>query len=282
MNLRNLLPVLLVALFSAQAQAQTKSLPLWELGVGVLPLRLNHYRGSPEQKNYLFPLVAYTYRGKNVEAESGYVRGHIVKFEKFTIDLSFSLGINSNSDSNGLRERMPNLDPTFELGPMLRYYLWKSTDGKHFINLEMPYRAVFTTNLQYIDHLGYYSIPYVNYLNKGTDETFGWTSEVSLGIQYGSSGFHNHFFAVNSNDVTPKRSYYHASSGYSGAQLALVLSKRIKDFLLVPFLRYDYLDGAVYNKSPLYKSPHYTMYGMSLIWYFSKSDRFQTAPTMVK
>ena len=272
----------IVTLFSKQTLADTKPLPLWELGVGVLPFRLNHYRGSPDQKNFVFPLAAYTYRGKNVEAESGYVRGHIVKFDKFTIDLSFSLGINVNNDSNDLRSGMDNLDPTFELGPMIRYYLWKSEDGQRFINLEMPYRAVYTTNLQYIDHIGYYSIPYINFLNRGSDKTFGWTSEVSLGVQYGSSGFHNHFYGVNLNDVTSRRTYYHAERGYSGTQLALVLSKRIKNFLIVPFLRYDYLDGAVYNESPLYKSPHYTMYGLSLIWYFSKSGRLQTAPTMVK
>lgn len=282
MNFFSLILTFIAVLASDRAFAETKQLPLWELGVGVLPFRLNHYRGSPDQKNFLFPLVAYTYRGKNVEAESGYVRGHIVKFEKFTIDLSFSLGINVNNDSNELRSGMDDLDPTFELGPMLRYYLWKSEDGKHFVNLEMPYRAVYTTNLQYIDHIGYYSIPYVNYLNRGTDKTFGWTTEVSLGIQYGSSGFHDHFYAVDTKDVTPRRPYYHARRGYSGTQLALVVSKRIKDFLIVPFLRYDYLDGAVYNESPIYKSPHYTMYGLSLIWYFAQSERFQTAPTMVK
>lgn len=272
--------LLLIGLLPFASQA--KPLPLWEVGAGVLPFRLNHYRGSPQSKTFLFPLVAYTYRGKNVEAESGYVRGHLLKFDNFTVDLSFSLGLNVNSAQDDLRRGMKNLDPTFELGPMIRYYLWKSKDAKHFVNLEMPYRAVYTTNLQYIDHVGYYSIPYINYLARGTDATFGWTSEVSLGVQYGSRSYHNHFYAVDTQDVTPRRALYHSTGGYSGTQLAVVLSKRINNFLIVPFFRYDYLDGAVYRDSPLYKSPHYTFYGLSLIWYFSHSERYQEAPTMVK
>ena len=59
-------------------------------------------------------------------------------------------------------------------------------------------------------------------------------------------------------------------------------NKRIGDFLILPFLRYDYLDGAVYKGSPLYKNAHYTFLGVGLVWYFSHSKDVQTAPTMVK
>ena len=127
---------------------------------------------------------------------------------------------------------------------MLRYYLWKSKDGQHFVNLEMPYRAIYATNLQYIDHVGYYAIPYVNYLSKASPETFGWAVDVSLGIQYGSSGFHNRFYAVDTPDVTPERKHFHSVSGYSGTQLAMLVSRRIGNVQVMPFVRYDYLaDG---------------------------------------
>lgn len=272
--------LLLSALTSYEARAQT--LPLWEVGVGALPFRSDNYRGSPQHNWYLFPLAAYTYRGKYVEAETGYVRGHFIKFGRFTLDLSVSLGLNVNSDTNKLRHGMEDLDPTFELGPILRYYLWKSDDGNHFVNLELPYRAVYTTNLKYVDHVGYYSIPYVHYLARATPSTFGWSTEFTLGLQYGSTGYHNHFYAVNSRDVSPQRDYYHSRRGYSGTQATFTVSKRINDFLIVPFFRYDYLDGAVYRESPLYKNPHYTSFGMTLMWFFAHSEKKQEAPTMVK
>jgi outer membrane protein len=275
-------PYLFLLLLSFSLQAEDKKLPLWELGIGALPFRADHYRGSPQNKWYTLPLAAYVYRGKNVEAESGYIRGHLVRFDDFVIDASFSLGLPVNSDANDLRDGMRDLDPTFEIGPMGRYYLWKSKDERHFINIEMPYRALYATNLNYIDHVGYYSIPYLNYLSKASDETFGWSIDISLGFQYGSQGFHNRFYAVDSQDVRADRKYFHSVSGYSGTQFAALIAKRMNDVLIMPFFRYDYLDGAIYNKSPLYKNPHYTMFGLSFIWYFASSKREQTAETMVK
>lgn len=278
-----MLILILVTFLLGSVNASEKPLPLWELGAGVLPFRADHYRGSPQNKLFTLPLVAYVYRGKTIEAESGYVRGHLFRFnEKLVIDMSLSLGLPVNSDANDLRDGMQDLDPTFELGPMVRYYLWKSKDAQHFVNLEMPYRAVYATNLQYIDHVGYYAIPYLNYLSKASPETFGWAVDVSLGIQYGSSGFHNRFYAVNTPDVRPDRKYFKSASGYSGTQLAALVSKRIGNVQVMPFVRYDYLDGAIYKDSPLYKNPHYTMFGVALIWYFAHSENVQTAPTMVK
>lgn len=272
----------LLLLISKNLFAENKELPLWELGVGALPFRADNYRGSPQNKWYLFPLISYSYRGRNVEAENGYVRGHIIKAGKFTLDLSLSLGLNVNSDSDRLRNGMRDLDPTFELGPILRYYLWKSEDENHFVNLEMPYRAVYTSNLKYVDHVGYYSIPYIHYLTRARQETYGWAAELTIGPQYGSAGYHHHFYGVNSEDENAERRSYSGKRGYGGTSLGMVISKRLGQFLVLPFFRYDYLDGAVYQDSPLFKNRHYTFFGVGLIWYFARSAREQEAPTMVK
>ena len=267
--------------FSAIAE-EKKALPLWEVGAGVLPFRADNYRGSPQHKWFALPLPAITIRGKDVEAENGFIRGHIVRFGDFTLDLSFSLGLNVSSGGDKLRRGMDDLSPTFEIGPMLRYYMWKSKSGNQFLNLEVPFRSVYATDLTYIDHVGYYSIPYINFLTKPAPETFGFSTETSIGIQYGSSGFHNRFYAVDSKFVTPEREKFNSVSGYSGTQFSISLAKRIGDVLFVPFFRYDYLDGAVYKDSPLYKNAHYTFFGAAVIWFFAGSDERQTAPTMVK
>ena len=275
--------LIFLILFSSQTFAAEQELPLWELGAGLLPFRTNHYRGSPQSKTFYFPFPAYTVRSKNVEAENGYIRSHIARLrDDLVLDLSFNLGLNVNSKNDELRHGMRSLDPTFEVGPILRYYMWKSQNETHFLNIEMPYRAVYATNLTYIDHVGYYSIPYLNLLSKGTPNTWGWTSEFSIGPQYGSSGFHNRFYAVDSQDANSSRERYHSGKGYSGTQFSATFSKRMKDVLLIPFFRWDYLDGAVYNKSPLYKDPNYFFYGVAVVWFFTHSKEKQTAPTMVK
>lgn len=261
---------------------ERKPLPLWEVGAGILPFRTDNYRGSPQHKWFSLPVPAVTIRGKKVEAENGFLRGHIVRFGDFTLDLSFSVGLNVSSGGDRLRQGMENLDPTFEIGPMLRYYMWKSKSGTQFLNLEIPFRSVYATDLTYIDHVGYYSIPYLNFLTKPSPATFGFSTETSIGIQYGSSGFHNRFYGVDTKYVTAEREKFHSVSGYSGTQLAVSLAKRFGDVLFVPFFRYDYLEGAVYKDSPLYKNPHYTFFGAAVIWFFAGSDKKQEAPTMVR
>lgn len=278
-----MLLIFLIFLSFKSYSATPKTLPLWEAGAGILPFRADHYRGSPQNDWYQLPFPAYTIRGKNFEGENGYIRGHIMRFhERLVLDLSFNLGLNVNSAADRLRKGMRNLDPTFEIGPILRYYLWKSEDETHFLNLEMPYRAVYATNLTYIDHVGYYSIPYLNLLSKGSEKSWGWGSEFSVGLQYGSKSFHDRFYAVDSSDVTSTRPYFHSVAGYSGTQFMATFNKRIGDILLVPFFRYDYLNGAVYKNSPLYKNPNYTFFGVAVIWFFAHSKEQQSAPTMVK
>ncbi len=274
---------LLAFLFFAHSLVQAaEPLPLWEAGAGILPIHADQYRGSPGNKTYVYPLPAVTIRGANIEAENGLIRGHFFKFGKFTFDLSMSVGLAVPSPGNSPRQGMPDLDPTFELGPMIRYYMWKSKSGNHFLNIEMPYRAVYATNLKYIDHVGYYSIPYLNFLSRPTDATFGWSSEFSIGLQYGSRQFHNRFYGVSAEYARPGRPEYRAKGGYSGTQISWAISKRYKNFLFVPFVRYDHLSGAVYHDSPLYKNPHYFNIGAAMIWFFMSSDEKQRAPTMVK
>ncbi len=280
--MNKILFIVLFPIFISVSHAKDQELSLWEFGVGALPFRADNYRGSPQNKWYLFPLLSYTYRGRNVEAENGYVRGHILRAGNFTLDLSFSIGLNVNSDADRLRNGMEDLDPTFELGPMARYYLWRSADNNHFLNLEMPYRAVYTTNLTYVDHVGYYSIPYLNYLTRARSATGGWATELSLGPQYGSGNYHDHFYGVNPRQVTSTREAYRGKRGYGGVSASVIVSKRIGQVLVLPFFRYDYLDGAVYQDSPLFKNRHYTFFGVGLIWYFARSARAQEAPTMVK
>lgn len=273
---------LLLILSQSVSAGVTGKLPLWEAGVGMLNFRQDRYRGSADHTWYNWPLPAFIYRGKDVEAENGFIRGHFFKTEKFTLDLSFSLGLNVDSDKDTLRKNMRDLGPIFELGPMFRYYLWKSEDGNHFLNFEMPYRAVYATDGKKVEHVGYYSIPYLAYNSRPTENTFGIASELSVGASYGSTNYHDYFYGVRNKEATPTRSPYQAASGYSGFQVAGVFTKRFNNFLVTPFVRYDYLEGVAYQNSPLFKNRHYTQFGVLLVWYFYQSDRRMEAPTIVK
>jgi outer membrane protein len=273
----------MVILSSLKTYSKTPTtLPLWEVGVGTLNFRSDHYRGSAEHNYYFWPIPAFIYRGANVEADNGFFRKHFIKNDKYTLDLSISLGLNVDSDHDSLRKGMDDLGPIFEVGPMFRYYLWKSKDGTHFLNFEMPYRAVYATDLKTVQHVGYYSIPYLTLISKASPDTFHFSTEFSAGVSYGSGNYHDYFYGVSENDVTAQRPHYTGVRGYSGFQLAAVVSRRFDNFLVTPFIRYDNLEGVAFQNSPLFKNRHYTQFGVALIWYFQQSSEKQGAPTLVR
>lgn len=275
--------ILMLTLSSLNSYAKTPAiLPLWEVGAGVLNFRTDHYRGSAQNNWYHWPIPAFIYRGKDVEADNALIRRHIFKREKYTIDLSFNFGLNVNSDRDALRKGMPDLGPIFEVGPMFRYYLWKSKDGTHFLNFEMPYRAVYATDLKKVEHVGYYSIPYLALISKASPDTFSFSTEFSAGVSYGSTNYHDYFYGVSRKYATPERNHYSGVSGYSGFQLAAVVSRRFNNFLVTPFIRWDYLDKVAFQNSPVFKNRNYTLFGLAFTWYFFQSDKGQEAPTLVR
>src|SRR5512143_2800128 len=64
--------------------------PLWELGVGIGGLTLPDYRGSNEQRNLLFPIPYFVYRGEILEVDRERVRGLLFKTERVELDFSLN------------------------------------------------------------------------------------------------------------------------------------------------------------------------------------------------
>lgn len=262
--------------------AHGSDLPLWEAGGGMVNFRANQYRGAQQFRNFHIPFPAFIYRGASVEADNSFIRKHFIKKEKYVLDLSFTLGLNVNSKDNRLRQGMDNLNPTFEVGPIFRYYLFKSANDLNYINFEVPYRAVFATNLQHLHHVGYFSVPYFNFIFRPRPSTFQWSNEFSVGAMYGSQEYHDYYYGVDPRFMTPSRRQYRPQAGYSGAQLTWVASRRIGDVLFLPFVRYDYLEGVAFKKSPLFENKSYVVFGAAVVWYFYSSNERATAPTIVK
>ena len=48
------------------------------------------------------------------------------------------------SDQSSARQGMPDLDPTLEIGPLVKVRLWESGDRRRELSLQLPVRAAFT------------------------------------------------------------------------------------------------------------------------------------------
>lgn len=251
------------------------SLPLWELGVGFLAFRADHYRGSDQYEEYYWPIPYFIYRGEKLSADTSFIEGKFFGGDRWSVKLSIAAGLPVNSNDNRARAGMSDVLPTLETGLLFDFKVWEPLDKGQKLVFRWPYRAVTATDLKKFEHIGFFSVPYFAYVLKGNKWTFNWDIDLSLAGMYGSRKYHSYFYGVANGFANSERPAYKAAGGYSGTQGTLIISRRFKHFSLLSFVRYDLLSNAVFEDSPLVKQKNYLMFGASIMWYFYQSDKKQ-------
>ncbi len=261
-------PLFLFIILFASTNFASAAYKKFEWGAGVLSVYGNHYRGSDQFKLWYFPTPYFTYKSDRIEADPSYVRGIFFTNDWFSFKLSLMLGLNVESKENRARVGMPSLDYTIEAGPMFIFHLWKSEEKNLAINFECPIRESFATNLKYLKPIGVFAVPYFNIIYSPPPSQKSWNTEFSISPMFAEQKYHQYFYSVDKEYVRDGRPYYRAHGGYSGLQAAVVLNKRINNFVIIPFLRWDYLKNATFQDSPLVKIKNYTIGGIGLFWLF--------------
>ena len=95
----------------------------------------------------------------------------------------------------------------------------------------------------------------------------------SFGPIYADEDFHNYFYQVRPKFVTAERPAYDADRGYSGSRVTLSAFRNTKRYVVGAFLRYDNLDHAVFDDSPLVETTDYFAFGFVFGWIFGTSDK---------
>src|SRR3989338_5696009 len=95
--------------------ALAEQVPLWEVGAGVAAIDFPEYRGSNVRTSYLLPIPYLVYRGDFLKIDRARVRGQLFHSDKVELDISVNGSVPVSN--NGARQGMPDLDPTFEIGP---------------------------------------------------------------------------------------------------------------------------------------------------------------------
>ena len=106
----------------AAAETNGEGLPLWEIGIGAAAYHQPNYPGSDVRSTTGFPFPCVIYRGDWFRIDRS-LQGILYETQKIKLD--FSAGGTSvvDSDESDAREGMPDLDPTFEVGPALSLLL---------------------------------------------------------------------------------------------------------------------------------------------------------------
>jgi outer membrane scaffolding protein for murein synthesis (MipA/OmpV family) len=262
-----------LALTTSIARADPK--PLWELGLGVGGIVFPDYRGSDELQVYPVPMPYVIYRGKFLKADREGVRGELFDRRYAELSVSVSGSIPVNSDDNEIRQGMPDLKPTLELGPSLDLHVWRSSDARIELDVVMPLRMPITVESS-PQAIGWIFAPRIN-LDIQNAAASGWNVGVGIGPVFASSRYHDYFYSVAPRYATSERPSFEADGGYSGMHMLASLSKRFPGYWVGAYIRLDALNGVAFDNSPLMQQDYAIAGGIGIAWMIRKSKRMVEA-----
>ncbi len=258
---------LLVLLKSGLASAGQK--PLWEAGAGIGYIDFPDYRGSDERTSYFLPIPFFIYRGEYIKVDRDSVRGRLFESDRLELDLSLNGSVPVDSDDNEARRGMDDLDPTIELGPVLNIQLLKNPADKYTLDLRIPVRAVISSELE---HVGWIAQPQLNLDIADPLGQLGWKLGLLAGPLFGDRQYHDYFYGVAPQFARPDRPSYKAAGGYAGAQFITAISKRFPRYWVGGFIKWDTLDNASFEDSPLVRRNSHLTAGVAMSWVFKMSE----------
>jgi outer membrane protein len=255
-------------------------LPLWEAGFGFTGLSLPDYRGSSQQRFFVLPFPYLVYRGEFLRLDRKGLYGLLFQSDRVQLNISADGGLPVKSNKNNARDGMPNLDPTFQIGPALEICISETCNGDRLVQFRLPLRAVFASDFTYLAGIGFVVNPQLNFDLQNIGPGGGWNAGFALGPLYATKQYHDYYYRVDPAYAVPGfRSAYDPAGGYSGSLAILTVSKRFTRIWFGSFLRYDYLEGAVFQNSPLMRTKHSVMAGFGIAWVFGQSTELvQAAP----
>jgi outer membrane scaffolding protein for murein synthesis (MipA/OmpV family) len=275
LDLSSGLALLSLAVCAHSAHAEDR--PLWEAGLGVAGIAFPDYRGSDDLEAYPVPLPYIVYRGKFLKADREGVRGELFNRKFVELSISVNGSVPVNSDNNDARQGMPDLKPTFELGPSLDFHVWESAASDIKLDLILPLRAPITIESS-PRAIGWVFAPRLNLDIQNVAGQAGWNLGVGAGPLFASSKYHDYFYSIAPRFATAERPAYEAGGGYSGLHVLASISKRFPSFWIGAYARIDSLHGAAFNDSALVEQDYALAGGIGIAWMIGKSKRTVEAP----
>jgi len=269
---RRLRSAVLTSVLLASLPATAAERPLWELGAGVGVLSLPSWRGSDVTRTYVLPVPYFIYHGEFLRADRRGVRGVIFDSDRMDLGISLSGSPPVGSSHSSARDGMPELKATGEIGPQLDLSLWRSADRERTLRLILPLRAAFTLTGS-PDPIGWVFSPALNLDVADIAALPGWKLGLRTGPIYATRRQHAYFYEVTPAQATATRPAWTAGGGYSGSQFLAALSKRFPAYWVGGYLRYDNLQGAAFEDSPLVARNHYLAGGVAVAWIIGESGR---------
>jgi len=249
-----------------------QQLPLWEVGFGAAAVDFPDYPGSDERSTYVLPLPYVVYRGEILRLDREGLRGLLVQSDRVEFDLSANASIPVKSENNAARRGMPDLDPTVQIGPSVNISLLGNRHSRSELQLQLPVRFVFATDIKYVQDQGMVFEPRLNLDVRNYRGGTGWRFGASAGPVFATQRYNAYFYSVPAAFATASRPAYEPRGGYAGLQATLSLSHTSRHWWAGAFVRYNQLDGAAFADSPLIRQESGVSAGVAAAWLFKRSS----------
>ena len=260
-----------VFLFFVSLSAFSKEKPLWEIGVGAGSVYQPYYVGTKQSRNVFFPVPIPIYRGDVFKSDDDGVRAEIIKDKRFRLNLSAGFNLAVDSDEVDLREGLDDIDHQFQIGPTLELTISKAQGYKWWLNF--PLRASVSIGGNGLDGSGFTVSPSVNFARDFQVFNTVWTAKTSLEAQFGTSKYHDIYYSISEEFASDIRPAFNSGGGYSGSNLLLSFRSNNYKRLWLWFVRYENIDGAKFDDSPLVETNYGVSLGLIYSRYLFKSKR---------
>ena len=254
------------------AAAQETRRPVLEGGIGGGGGWLPDYPAAGQNHVRAIPFPFLIYRGEILRSDDQGVRGRVLNTPSVGLDLSFSGAFPSSSDRNRARKGMPDLDWQGEVGPALRLTLWRDPTAPRRVNLEVPVRAVFSTDLSSVRHRGFVLSPELAF-EQPAFLLPGARLRVGLGPVFATERLHDYFYRVEPRYARPGRPAYEAKGGYLGTRLQFSLRAPVSERIsVVGGGRVENFSGAANDDGPLFRRDWNLSVALGVAWSLYRSE----------
>jgi outer membrane protein len=265
----------LIAFAPAHADSTVPpSPPIWEAGPGVALLNFPDYRGADHYNAQVLPLPYFVYRGERVRVGREGVKAQLLDSGRLEVSLSAAFALPGKTDSpDSPRNGMPELDPTFELGPSFDWWLTDNDPAHWHARIRVPIRNVIATNFQRIDQAGWLSSPNLHIDRRIYRGPWTFLFSGGVGTLWANHKYHAYFYAVPEEFATATRPAYDPGGGYSGARVSAFFGVRRGRWGAGLALLDDYLGGTEFADSPLMQTKNAAVIGLGFTYRLFASER---------
>jgi outer membrane protein len=254
---------------AADSTDATGLLTEWDIGLGLGYFNYQLYPGAKNTNHFVIPAPYFVYRSPVFEIDRG-IKSFLYDSEQIVLDISADFGLPVDSDDTQMRQGMPDLDLVLQAGFSLEFLL-NGRNNYFDTRFELPLRTVFSVSPDNFENIGYVFEPRLTF-NHQRNRHRGVTHKTTIGIKYASREFHQYYYDVAPQYVTADRQTYTSDAGFGGVFVNYRISYRTERFVYWLIARYQSLNGAVFEDSPLVINSDYYFAGVGFSWIFASSE----------